>query len=208
MDAATAGVILLFVITIFSSLGGNRNYTTPRSTEPQPNTQIVSPAPANNISTSINWHFAGAGDTAVLASIQKYITKYRGPDEAAEIASSIMRYAQNYDVNPKLVAALISRESRFNPRAVSSSGAMGLGQLLPSTCKTVGIEDGFDIDQNAKGTVRYLRYLLDKFQAFSDPISFSVAGYLEGPNGVARNRGYSAHAQLYINDIFEVYNKI
>ncbi|MFA6548732.1 MAG: lytic transglycosylase domain-containing protein [Candidatus Margulisiibacteriota bacterium] len=210
MDASTAGIILLFVVTIFSSLGGNRNYTVSYNSKPESNTQIVTPAPvpSSPVSNSLDWHFAGAGDMAVAGSIQKYITKYRSPDEAAEISSSIVRHAQTYDVNPKLVAALIARESRFNPRARSSSGAMGLGQLLPSTCKTVGVEDGFDIDQNAKGTVRYMKYLLDKFQAFSDPVSFSIAGYLEGPNGVARNRGYSSHAQLYINDIFEVYNKI
>jgi soluble lytic murein transglycosylase-like protein len=202
MDATTAGVILLFVITILSSVGGNRSAPNYNQLETAP------PAVVVNLSSKLDWHYTGVSDESVSKNIQQFIMRYRKPDEALEISDSIMRYSQAYDVNPKLVTALMRRESGFNPRALSSSGAMGLGQLLPSTCKTVGVEDGFDIAQNAKGTVRYMRYLLDKFNGFSDPVSFAIAGYLEGPNGVERNRGYSAHAQGYINDIFEVYNKI
>jgi soluble lytic murein transglycosylase-like protein len=119
-----------------------------------------------------------------------------------------MRHSQAYGVNPKLITALIARESRFNPRAVSSSGALGLGQLLPSTCKSTGVTNAFDIDQNVKGTVRYIKYLLGRFKDYSNQVSFALAGYLEGPNAVARNQGYKPHTKAYIQDIMAVYNKI
>jgi soluble lytic murein transglycosylase-like protein len=119
-----------------------------------------------------------------------------------------MTHSLKYNVNPKLVAALMARESRFNPRAVSSAGARGLGQLMPSTARSMGIDNPFDIDQNAKGTVRYVSYLVSKFKNYSQQVSFALAGYLEGPNGVARKNGYSGQSQAYINDIFDYYNKI
>jgi soluble lytic murein transglycosylase-like protein len=147
------------------------------------------------------------GDVA-YKPIEQYILRYRKPGEAVPIAEAIMRHSKTYDVNPKLVAALIRRESGFNPRAVSTSGACGLGQLLPSTCKTTGVTQPFDINDNAKGTVRYMKYLLDKFKAYNDQVSFALAGYLEGPNQVARNRGYSSKTAGYVRDIIDIYNKI
>ena len=124
------------------------------------------------------------------------------------ITDAIMRHSQKYNVNPKLVAALIARESGFNPRAVSKSGALGLGQLLPSTCKSTGVTSPFDINDNVKGTVRYMKYLLDRFKNYSDRVSFALAGYLEGPNAVARKKGYRRSTGAYVNDIIEIYHKI
>lgn len=105
-------------------------------------------------------------------------------------------------MNPKLVAALMTRESKFNPRARSSSGAIGLGQLLPSTAKGLNLDDPYDIDQNAKGTVRYFKSLIDRFNG---QVSNAIAGYLEGPNAVMRNGGYSDHTRGYVQDILAIY---
>jgi soluble lytic murein transglycosylase-like protein len=208
MDSTTTVIVLLFVITILSSLGGNKGYTPPASeptppSPPRPVTRPVTPSYGPVDPT----YFAVVGENARV-SIESFISKYRNADESAAIAGSIMRHSNSFNVNPKLVAALIARESRFNPRAVSKSGAVGLGQLLPSTCKTVGIDDPYDIDQNAKGTVRYMKYLLDRFKGASDPVAFAIAGYLEGPNAVERNNGYSAHTASYIKDILDYYHKI
>ncbi len=45
----------------------------------------------------------------------------------------IVGHARNYDLDPALLAAVIYEESRFEPDARSTSGAIGLMQLLPST---------------------------------------------------------------------------
>lgn len=148
--------------------------------------------------------FASVDPVLTQGAIQNFVQKYRSHEQAAEITGSIMRHSQAFDMNPKLVAALIARESKFNPRALSSSGAMGLGQLLPSTAKNLGVDDGFDIDQNARGTVRYFKSLIDRFKG---RVSYAVAAYLEGPNAVMSN-GYSAHARTYVEDILQIYQKI
>ncbi len=207
MDASTAVIIALFVMTIFSSFGG---VTAPSSKNIRPNPNVVRQADRTPIPTSgsINPYFKGVLPSSARSLIHKFILKYRKPHEAAEITNSIMIHSQKYNVNPKLVAALIARESRFNPRAVSSAGARGLGQLMPSTAKSLGITNAFNIDQNAKGTIRYVSYLLSRFKKKSKQISFALAGYLEGPNGVARKNGYSGQSQAYINDIFRYYRKI
>jgi soluble lytic murein transglycosylase-like protein len=200
MDATTGIIIFIFVISIIGGIGSNKGYKAPPATPAFPSGAVysqvsVAEPPAN---------FAGGGIDA-QASIQNHIAKYRSPSEAAQIADSIMRHSMTYDMNPKLVAALITRESKFNPRAVSSSGAVGLGQLLPSTARGLNVDDPYDIDQNAKGTIRYFKSLIDRFNG---KVSSAIAGYLEGPNAVMRQGGYSEHTRTYVEDILNVYQKI
>jgi soluble lytic murein transglycosylase-like protein len=200
MDATTGIIIFIFVISIIGGIGSNKGYKAPPAAPAFPSgavysTVLVAEPPSN---------FAAGGINA-QSSIQNHVAKYRPPSEAAQITDSIMRHCMTYDLNPKLVTALITRESKFNPRAVSSSGAAGLGQLLPSTAKGLNIDDPFDIDQNAKGTIRYFKSLIDRFNG---KVSNAIAGYLEGPNAVMRQGGYSAHTKTYVEDILNVYQKI
>lgn len=200
MEPTTAAIILLFVISIFSVMGGNKGYQQP--------SRPVFPVEAIHQEVSVAEPppgFSAVGDD-VTPAIQRFILKQRPQsDVAQEIASSIVRHSQTYDINPKLVAALIARESKFNPRATSSSGAIGLGQLLPSTAKGLGLDNPYDIDQNAKGTVRYLKSLLDRFKG---KVSSAIAAYLEGPNAVSQQGGFSSHSRAYVEDILTLYQKI
>jgi soluble lytic murein transglycosylase-like protein len=200
MNTTAAAVILLFVISIFSGFGGNKGYKQPAGPVFPVDKTISQPAMVGEPAPG----FAGGGENAKPA-IQKHIARYRSPDEAAVIADSIMRHSQTYDLNPKLVAALMARESKFNPHALSSSGAIGLGQLLPSTAKGLNLDDPYDIDQNAKGTVRYIKSLVDRFNG---QVSNAIAAYLEGPNAVMRNGGYSDHTRGYVQDILSIYQGI
>lgn len=81
----------------------------------------------------------------------------------------IVYYSQKYNLNCALVSAIICAESRFNESAVSSSGASGLMQLMPTTYKWVKSyistlsNDIFDVDSNICAGCYYLRYLLDKY---------------------------------------------
>lgn len=203
MDA-TGIIVALFVLTILSSLGGNGYHppTAAPTQQEQRQQQASSRIPADKLPPP---GYPQEEGFSPKKPIKQLVAKYRPPEQAEEIANSIMKYAQVYDVNPRLVASLMVRESRFNPRALSSSGAVGLGQLLPSTSKSLGVTDPYDIDQNAMGTTRYLKYLLDRFQKSDQQVPFAIAGYLEGPNLVERQQGYSAHAAGYINDILQTY---
>lgn len=81
-------------------------------------------------------------------------------------------HSRNYHLDPALLAAVIYQESKFRAHARSSSGAIGLMQLLPSTAEGIAIHTGgtrfrvSDLD-NPEINVRYgswyLRHLLDKY---------------------------------------------
>ncbi len=199
----TAVIIALFVVTILSSLG-SKGYHQPTAS-PSQEQVITTRIPTTELPAAGYPQDEGFSPKKPILAL---VNKYRKGDEAEEIANNIMKYSQIYDVNPRLVASLMARESRFNPRALSSSGAVGLGQLLPSTSKGMGVTDPYDIEQNTMGTTKYLKYLLDRFQKSGQQVSFAVAGYLEGPNLVERQQNYSPHAAAYINDILETYRDL
>lgn len=201
MNTTAAAIILIFIISIFSG-AGNKGYQYPTST------QYSTPQIYQTTVSSIEVPDPNYSADDFRPSITRYIQKYRDADLAQQIADSIVRNSQTYNVNAKLAAALIARESKFNPRALSSSGAMGLGQLLPSTCKGLGVSDGFDIDENAKGTVRYLKGLLDRFKKYEKQVQLALGAYLEGPNAVERQLGYSNSTRAYVDDIINIYNKM
>ncbi|MFC1571760.1 lytic transglycosylase domain-containing protein [Candidatus Margulisiibacteriota bacterium] len=198
---STAVVVLIFVATILTSLG-NQGYTPPRTVQAKP------PAQTFNMPQAPNPDFTHNFEDNARPAINKLVGKYRNDEEAKVITASIIKYSKQFNVNPKLVAALMARESRFNPRAVSSSGAVGLGQLMPATWKTVGISNAYDINENAKGTVRYIRYLLDRFSGLQNRVALAIGGYLQGPNAIARQGLVKPHTKAYVRDIFNIYHKI
>ena len=96
----------------------------------------------------------------------------------------IIEISNRFNIEPSLVASIINAESRFDKKAVSNKGAVGLMQLLPSTAKWVSnslLKDGknyeieqlysektnqgelFDVETNITLGTRYFLYLLTKF---------------------------------------------
>jgi len=125
------------------------------------------------------------------------------PETALHIAASLLNRCQLYGVDPRLMFALIAQESRFNPRAVSHSGACGLGQLMPGTADGLGVRDSFDIDQNLDGAVRYLAEQLNTF----GQLSLALAAYNAGPGAVKRYGGVPPYneTQNYVRIIWNHY---
>ncbi len=93
--------------------------------------------------------------------------------------------AARHGLDPALLKALIHAESGFNPNAVSSAGAKGLTQLMPSTAAGLGVSDPFDPEQSIEGGARYLKAQLDRF----GDESLALAAYNAGPGAVARYGG-------------------
>jgi hypothetical protein len=93
------------------------------------------------------------------------------------------KISANHGVDPMLIHAVIKTESNFNRWAVSRKGALGLMQLIPSTGRRYGVRDFFDPQQNIDGGVRYLKFLLEKFNGDLD---LSLAAYNAGENLVER----------------------
>ena len=93
--------------------------------------------------------------------------------------SYILSSSRKYNLDPLLVRSMIRAESSFNPLALSSSGAMGLMQLMPETADDMLVEDPFDPGQNIEGGTRYIRKLLDRFEG---RLSVALAAWHAGPS--------------------------
>src|SRR5436190_6647593 len=101
----------------------------------------------------------------------------------APLKSLVDTIATTHGVDPALVRAVMKTESNFNRYAVSSKGALGLMQLIPTTGRRYGVRDFFDPQQNIDGGVRYLKFLLQKFNG---DVDLSLAAYNAGENLVER----------------------
>ncbi len=112
----------------------------------------------------------------------------------------IRKVAERYNVDRALVKAVIKVESNFNPTAVSQAGARGLMQLMPETARALGVEDSFNPEENIRGGVRHLRYLLD---LFGGDLQMALAGYNAGENMVSRCNGIPPRreTQTYIQRV-------
>ena len=89
-------------------------------------------------------------------------------------------------VSPALVLAVIGIESAGSAEAVSNKGASGLMQLMPTTAERFGVTDITAPDQNIKGGVAYLDWLIGEFGA--DPVII-LAAYNAGEGAVRKNDG-------------------
>jgi soluble lytic murein transglycosylase len=110
----------------------------------------------------------------------------------AGLEESVRKWASEYGVDPLLVWAVMREESGFSATAISSSGARGLLQLLPSTARWIAEEKlGIpyheewlnDPDYNIRLGTWYLRYLLDQF---GGRVAWAVAAYNGGPGNLRR----------------------
>jgi len=120
------------------------------------------------------------------------------------IDAAINTYAKQFGLDPKLIRAVIKEESGFQPFALSTSGAMGLMQLMPETAAGLGISDAYNIEQNILGGTQYLYYQL---KAFDDDLKLALAAYNAGPNAVREYGGIPPYAQTqnYVKKVLNTY---
>ena len=97
---------------------------------------------------------------------------------------------QKYGVSPALLAAVASQESGFNPSAVSSAGAQGLMQFMPSTAQGLGVNP-LDPTSAINGAAKYLSSLTSQFGS----TSLALAAYNAGPGAVSRYGGIPPYAE-------------
>lgn len=116
----------------------------------------------------------------------------------------IYEAANQYNVEPALIKAIIMAESGYNPEAVSHKGAKGLMQLMPTTAKGLGVEDSFNPEHNIYGGVRYFTQLL---QQFDGDVRLALAAYNAGSRYVRKYQGVPPFKStiLYITKVFKYY---
>lgn len=113
-------------------------------------------------------------------------------DIAGRHGRNILTATIGTQVSPALVLAVMSVESSGRTDAVSSAGAQGLMQLMPATAERFGVTDSMDAAQNIGGGVRFLDFLMKKFDG--DPI-LVLAGYNAGENSIGQNNGVPPYAE-------------
>src|SRR5436190_13874916 len=149
--------------------------------------------------------------TNLVENVPPPVLVFQTTDVLAEEVPASLRalvdtISTNHGVDPGLVRAVIKTESNFNRWAVSNKGALGLMQLIPSTGKRYGVRDFFDPQQNIDGGVRYLKFLLEKFNGNLD---LSLAAYNAGENLVERLGRIPPIAETtnYVRKIRAIYKK-
>jgi len=112
----------------------------------------------------------------------------------------IREAATLYDVDPRLVRAVVRLESGFDAMAVSSAGAQGLMQLMPALSDQLGVRHPFDPRENLFAGVSYLKALLIEHDGDE---TLALASYNAGPGAVARHAGVPPYpeTQAYVRTI-------
>ena len=124
--------------------------------------------------------------------------------EQHKVMNLIQKLAPEYGVYPRLAMAIIRAESNFNPLAVSPKNAQGLMQLIPETAARFNVRKPFDPEQNIRGGLSYLRWLLAYFQG---NINLVAAAYNAGEGTVNRYAGIPPYAETqgYVKRIREIF---
>ncbi|MEO8291086.1 MAG: lytic transglycosylase domain-containing protein [Gaiellaceae bacterium] len=151
---------------------------------------------------------AGGGAFAYVQTEPDWYVRLRYPLEYDHIVAG---HAKNYNLDPALLAAVIYRESRFDARARSSSGAIGLMQLLPATAKGIALHTGgnkfrvadlLDPEINVRYGSFYLRRLLNKY----GNVRLALAAYNAGQANVdeweSHGKGIAfAETRQYVDEV-------
>lgn len=121
-----------------------------------------------------------------------------------QIGALVETLAPQFDIDPKLAMAIIAIESGFNTRAVSPRNAQGLMQLIPETAERFRVKDAFDAEQNIRGGLAYLRWLLGYFRG---DVQLVAAAYNAGEKAVDQYKGVPPYAetQEYVKRLARLY---
>lgn len=109
-------------------------------------------------------------------------------------ARHLLNTARRYQLDPNMLAAIVSVESSWHTHALSWAGAIGLGQLMPETAHTLGVNPR-DPAANLEGAAEYLRDLMKTFAANPHRYELVFAAYNAGPKAVIRYGGVPPYGE-------------
>ncbi len=153
-----------------------------------------------------------------LPKIAKNMDKYSSIEHTEKIKPPVVFYSKGpifklvnklspkFQIDTDLVMAFISVESGFNTQATSPKNAQGLMQLIPDTAKRFRVKDAYNPEDNIKGGMAYLQWLLAYFKG---DIELVAAAYNSGELTVEKYKGVPPYpeTQNYVKRINSLYKK-
>ena len=112
--------------------------------------------------------------------VREETSRLERPAGTKDLQSYAIERSKNYDLDPKLVAHVMNKETgglKDRAAAISPKGAMGVMQLMPATAREMGVKDPLDPVQNIDGGLKYLAMMGRKY---GDPKLTAIA-YNWGP---------------------------
>ena len=140
---------------------------------------------------------------------QNYAVAYKKlAQNKKKFSPLIAAAAAKYNLDVKLVHAVIQTESAYDEKALSSAGAVGLMQLMPATARRYGVSNRTNAKQNIDGGAHYMKDLLKMFNA---NIELVLASYNAGEGAVKK---YSntippyPETQNYVRKVLKLYKTL
>lgn len=166
------------------------------------------------MATNKAWSTSATEALPIYARFIRGYNRRLSEKDSLKIAEGVISNSLRYGVDARLIMAMLIVESGFNPSATSRSGAMGLGQLMPSTARGMGVTNAYDTQQNLYGTVRLIRGHLDKYSRRADSdfnhLALALAAYNAGPGAVRKHGGVPPYRETrnYVAKVTAIYQKL
>ena len=182
---------------------------------------VTNPDPNSKHLVSVGWRFGGKPKPQRKGQSGRRIwTHPDSPDwKTGTSSGSLRQLAASYNVELELILAVIRVESNFNPNAVSSSGAVGLMQLMPGTARDLRlnvpkyrnalkpthddrVDERFNPRKNVKAGIAYLAAQLKRFDG---SYVRALAAYYVGPAKVRKSGSIPRRADRYAGKVLKYY---
>jgi len=123
-----------------------------------------------------------------------------------KVADAVVRAAPRYGIEPRLALAVVAVESNFVPTARSVKDARGLMQLIPETAERFNVRNPFNVEDNVRGGLTYLRWLLAYYRG---QVALAAAAYNSGEATVDRYRGVPPYPETreYVKRVLSLFRK-
>lgn len=172
---------------MLSTVGGPSAYIPDCMQEPDPPPQLAVPpvTPAARTGRMPASGVAGAAPAEVrTGEVRSNAPKY--------LLDLVKKAAPEYHVHPQLALSIMEVESNFDVVALSPRNAKGLMQLIPETAERFNVRNAYDAEQNLRGGLAYLRWLLAYFEG---DVALVAAAYNAGEGTVNRYKGVPPYAE-------------
>lgn len=161
---------------------------------------IESQSTANNSDRSVHFDTILDNSKQTTANV-----KNTGKVSMSTLNEIFDRAASTYGIDADLLKAVARQESNFTANATSSSGAMGIMQLMPGTAKSLGVKNAYDPEENIMGGAKLLASHLRKYNG---NVTLALAAYNAGSGAVDKYHGVPPYGetQNYVKRILQYYD--